>query len=126
MRFYRRHDPTRLPGQRIAPRPHRAGSGRVGGASPRPAGDDCYAAEIVTNALARLGGVEGSEHGLDAIDVGSLEIPFQRTFGKLQSALPEFEKINAAAARRSPTRSSSAAMPVQTNARNASRVTNAG
>jgi predicted RecB family nuclease len=59
--------------------------------------DDCHAAEIVTNALARLGGMEGSEHGLDAVHVGSLEIPFQRTFGKLQSALPEFEKINAAA-----------------------------
>src|SRR5215469_11735859 len=59
--------------------------------------DDCRAAELVTNALARLSSVEGSEHGLDAVHVGSLEIPFQRTFGKLQSALPEFEKINAAA-----------------------------
>jgi len=59
--------------------------------------DDCHAAEIVTNALSRLGGAEGSAHWLDAIHVGSLEIPFQRTFGKLQSALPEFEKINAAA-----------------------------
>jgi predicted RecB family nuclease len=59
--------------------------------------DDCHAAEIVTNALAHLGGVESSEHGLDAIHVGSLEIPFQRTFGKLQSSIPEFEKIDAAA-----------------------------
>ena len=59
--------------------------------------DDCHAAEIVTDALVRLSGVEGSEHRLDAIHVGSLEIPFQRTFGKLQSARPEFEKINAAA-----------------------------
>jgi predicted RecB family nuclease len=59
--------------------------------------DDCHVAEMVTDALVRLGGVEGPEHGLDAIHVGSLEIPFQRTFGKLQSVLPEFEKINAAA-----------------------------
>jgi hypothetical protein len=40
---------------------------------------------------------ENSEQGLDTIHVGSLEVPFQRTFGKLQCALPEFEKINAAA-----------------------------
>jgi predicted RecB family nuclease len=58
--------------------------------------DDCHAAKIVADALVRLG-VEDREHGLDAIHVDSLEIPFQRTFGKLQSALPEFEKINAAA-----------------------------
>src|SRR5208337_5235702 len=35
--FYGRHDPTRLPGQRIAQRPDRTGSGRVGRASPGPA-----------------------------------------------------------------------------------------
>ena len=36
--FYRRHDPTRLPGQRIAKRPDRTGSGRVGRPSAGPAG----------------------------------------------------------------------------------------
>ncbi|WP_428674691.1 IS66 family transposase [Reyranella sp.] len=59
-------------------------------------GDDCHAAEIVADALVRLSG-DNKERGLDPIQVGSLEVPFQRTFGKLQCALPEFEKINAAA-----------------------------
>ena len=58
--------------------------------------DDCHAAEIVTHALVRLSG-ESREAPLEVIHVGSLEVPFQRTFGKLQCALPEFEKINAAA-----------------------------
>ncbi len=31
------------------------------------------------------------------MNVASLELGFQRTFGKFPSALPEFEKINAAA-----------------------------
>ena len=35
--------------------------------------------------------------GLDAVNVGSLEVGFQRTFGKFDSALPEFAKINDAA-----------------------------
>src|SRR6202035_213553 len=33
----------------------------------------------------------------DAVDVSSLEVSFQRTFGKLECALPEFKKINDAA-----------------------------
>jgi hypothetical protein len=37
------------------------------------------------------------ESSLDAIDISSLEVDFQRTFGKLDSALPEFAKINDAA-----------------------------
>ena len=39
----------------------------------------------------------GGASGLDAVDVGSLEVGFQRTFGKFDSALPEFAKINNAA-----------------------------
>jgi hypothetical protein len=34
---------------------------------------------------------------LETVNIGSLEVGFQRTFGKFASALPEFEKINAAA-----------------------------
>src|SRR5208282_2477378 len=37
--FYERHDSTWFPGQRIAPRPDRAGSGRIGRPSSCPAGE---------------------------------------------------------------------------------------
>ena len=61
--------------------------------------EDCRAAETVTKALVRIcegGGANGAS-GLDTVDVSSLEVGFQRTFGKFASALPEFEKINSAA-----------------------------
>jgi predicted RecB family nuclease len=57
--------------------------------------DDCRAAVTVAEALARICG-DGAL-GLDAVDVGSLEVGFQRTFGKFNSALPEFARINDAA-----------------------------
>jgi predicted RecB family nuclease len=57
--------------------------------------DDCRAAAEVANSLMRI--CSSSVSGLDAVDVGSLEVGFQRTFGKFDSALPEFEKINDAA-----------------------------
>lgn len=57
--------------------------------------DDCRAAMIVADAIARICGDGAS--GLNAVDVGSLEVGFQRTYGKLDCALPEFEKINKAA-----------------------------
>jgi len=50
---------------------------------------------VVANALVRICG--GGVSGLDAVDVGSLEVGFQHTFGKFDSALPEFAKINDAA-----------------------------
>ncbi len=56
--------------------------------------DDCRAAAKVADALVRLC---GSAPGLDAVDVGSLEVGFQRTFGKFDSTLPEFKRINNAA-----------------------------
>jgi len=56
--------------------------------------DDCRAASTVAQALLRI--CSGSSGG-DAVDVASLEVGFQRTFGKFDSALPEFEKINNAA-----------------------------
>jgi predicted RecB family nuclease len=57
--------------------------------------DDCRAAMIVANAIARICGDGASD--LNAVDVGSLEVGFQRTYGKLDCALPEFERINKAA-----------------------------
>jgi predicted RecB family nuclease len=57
--------------------------------------DDCRAAAKVADALVRICG--GDASGLDAVNVGSLEVGFQRTFGKLDCALPEFKKINDAA-----------------------------
>jgi predicted RecB family nuclease len=57
--------------------------------------DDCRAAATLAEALVRICG--GGPSGLDAVDVGSLEVGFQHTWGKLDCALPEFEKINSAA-----------------------------
>ena len=57
--------------------------------------DDCRAAATVADALVRICG--GGASGLDAVDVGSLEVGFQRTFGKFDGVLPEFAKINDAA-----------------------------
>ena len=57
--------------------------------------DDCRAATKVTNALMRIS--NGTDSDLNKVDVSSLEIGFQRTFGRLDSALPEFKKINDAA-----------------------------
>jgi hypothetical protein len=57
--------------------------------------DDCRAAAKVADALVRI--CSGGASGLDAVNVGSLEVSFQRTFGKFDSALPEFAKINNAA-----------------------------
>jgi predicted RecB family nuclease len=56
--------------------------------------DDCRAAATVTQALLRIC---GGDSGLDAVDVGSLEVSFRSTFGKFDGALPEFAKINNAA-----------------------------
>jgi hypothetical protein len=57
--------------------------------------DDCRAAAKVAEAVVRICGDGAS--GLDAVDVSSLQVGFQRTYGKLDCALPEFEKINNAA-----------------------------
>ena len=56
--------------------------------------DDCRAAAKVADAG---GACAATGSGLDAVDISSLEVDFQRTFGKFDSALPEFEKINNAA-----------------------------
>jgi hypothetical protein len=57
--------------------------------------DDCRAAATVADALVRICGDGAS--GLNEVGVGSLEVGFQRTYGKLDCVLPEFEKINNAA-----------------------------
>jgi predicted RecB family nuclease len=57
--------------------------------------DDCRAAATVAEALVCI--CSGGPSDLDAVDVGALEIGFQYTWGKLDCALPEFEKINSAA-----------------------------
>jgi hypothetical protein len=57
--------------------------------------DDCKAAATVASALQRIGGESVS--GLNEVSVGSLEARFQRTFGKFDSAMPEFTQINQAA-----------------------------
>ena len=61
--------------------------------------EDCRAAELVAQAIAVIcgHGELGNVPKLGAVNVGDLEVGFQRTFGKFPSALPEFEKINAAA-----------------------------
>jgi hypothetical protein len=61
--------------------------------------EDCRATEVVTEALALICGNSGTSSPTtsEAVNVGSLEVGFQRTFGKFPSALPEFEKINRAA-----------------------------
>jgi predicted RecB family nuclease len=57
--------------------------------------DDCRAAAKVADAMVRICG--GGAVDLDAVDVSSLEVGFQRTFGKFDAVLPEFAKINDAA-----------------------------
>jgi predicted RecB family nuclease len=56
--------------------------------------EDCRAtAKVKDTLLLMCGG--GSD--LDAVDISSLEVDFQRNYGKFDSALPEFTKINDAA-----------------------------
>jgi hypothetical protein len=57
--------------------------------------DDCRAAALIADALVRI--AAGGPSAPDSVDVGTLEVGFQRTFGKFDSALPEFQKINNAA-----------------------------
>jgi predicted RecB family nuclease len=56
---------------------------------------DCHAAEIVAGAITRI--CDDGASSLNGVDVNSLAVGFQRTYGKLDCALPEFEKINNAA-----------------------------
>ena len=61
--------------------------------------EDCRAAEVVAEALVRIceGDYADNPLKLEAVNVSSLEVGFQRTFGKFAAVLPEFAKINSAA-----------------------------
>ena len=60
--------------------------------------EDCRATELVADAIKRIyGHDEEGQTKFQTVNVSSLEVGFQRTFGKFSGALPEFEKINAAA-----------------------------
>jgi hypothetical protein len=58
--------------------------------------EDCRAAAVVAEALTHICGSDNAKK-LETVNVASLEVGFQRTFGKFPSALPEFERINTAA-----------------------------
>src|SRR5262249_41102555 len=57
--------------------------------------DDCRAAATIADALGCIRDKGTSDFG--AVDVRSLEVSFQPTYGKLDCALADFEKINNAA-----------------------------
>jgi transposase len=57
--------------------------------------DDCRAAAMVADALVRI--CDGRASGRTAVDVSCLEVGFKQTWGKFDSALPAFAKINDAA-----------------------------
>jgi predicted RecB family nuclease len=61
--------------------------------------EDCRATEVVANAISAIssGGGLACPTKLDLVDVASLEVGFQRTYGKFSAKFPEFEKINSAA-----------------------------
>src|SRR5712691_6862547 len=61
--------------------------------------EDCRAAELVGTAIDGMRQRASAESGrtLDIVDVSSLEVPYQRTFGKFVSAVSGFKEINDAA-----------------------------
>ena len=60
--------------------------------------EDCRAVAVVTEALTHIcGDSESNARKFETVSVGSLEVGFQRTFGKFPSASLEFKKINSAA-----------------------------
>jgi predicted RecB family nuclease len=61
--------------------------------------EDCRAAAVVAEALDRICGNGGSDRvtGFETVNVDSLKVGFHGTYGKFQSAVPEFEKISEAA-----------------------------
>jgi hypothetical protein len=61
--------------------------------------EDCRAAALVAEVLDRICGNGGSDRAtrLETVNVDSLKVGFHGTYGKFQSAVPEFEKISEAA-----------------------------
>jgi predicted RecB family nuclease len=59
--------------------------------------EDCRATELVADTIKRICAHQEVQGKFQTVNVSSLEVGFQRTFGKFVGAMPEFEKINAAA-----------------------------
>ena len=61
--------------------------------------EDCRAAALVAEALDRICGNGGSDRAtkFETVNVDSLKVGFHGTYGRFQSAVPEFEKISEAA-----------------------------
>ena len=58
--------------------------------------EDCRAIALIGGTIAQICDRD-SGHKWTVVNTSELEVGFQRTFGKFPSALPDFEKINAAA-----------------------------
>ena len=61
--------------------------------------EDCRAAEVVDLAIQQICDMQTNSVGssVSFVNVNSLEVPYQRTFGPFAGALPDFNKINDAA-----------------------------
>jgi predicted RecB family nuclease len=59
--------------------------------------EDCRAAEVVDSAVQQICGVQDVGSSVSFVNVSTLEVPYQRTFGPFAGALPDFNKINNAA-----------------------------
>jgi predicted RecB family nuclease len=59
--------------------------------------EDCRAAEIVDSAVQQICGMQDVGSSVSFVNVSTLEVPYQRTFGPFAGALPDFQKINDAA-----------------------------
>ena len=59
--------------------------------------EDCRAAEVVDSAIQQICGVQDVGSSVSFVNVSTLEVPYQRTFGPFAGALPDFHKINNAA-----------------------------
>jgi len=61
--------------------------------------EDCRAVEVVDSAVQQICGVQANGIGssVSFVNVNTLEVPYQRTFGPFAGALPDFNKINDAA-----------------------------
>ena len=59
--------------------------------------EDCRAAEVVDSAIQQICGTKNVGCPVSFVNVSTLEVPYQRTFGPFSGALPDFSKINGAA-----------------------------
>jgi predicted RecB family nuclease len=59
--------------------------------------EDCRAAEVVDAAIQQICSAKNVGSSVSFVNVSTLEVPYQRTFGPFAGALPDFHKINDAA-----------------------------